>query len=139
MDGLKLPKNKFEEMKMFMLPFFKRYAHARLHSKRVGKMQNYTRNEWGRCKTTLETSGEDVKPHSKRVEKIQLFNLVRPWGQFVKFSKPSNKDELTKRLFINVNYYQVRSSPLVSSVNFNLFHSFRVYFFIFYARFECNF
>ncbi len=29
--------------------------------------ENYTRNEWKRCKTTLETSGEDVKTHSKRV------------------------------------------------------------------------
>ncbi len=30
-------------------------------------MLNYTRNEWRRCKTTLETSGEDAKLHSKRV------------------------------------------------------------------------
>ncbi len=30
----------------------------------------YTRNEWRRCKNTLETSVEDVKTHSKRVEKI---------------------------------------------------------------------
>ncbi len=41
-----------------------------IHSKRVGKMENYTRNEWGRSKTTLETSGEDLKLHSKRVGKI---------------------------------------------------------------------
>ncbi len=33
-------------------------------------MKNYTRNEWGRCKNTLETSGEDVKIHSKRVGKM---------------------------------------------------------------------
>jgi hypothetical protein len=26
---------------------------AKLHSKRVGNMRNYTRNEWGRCVTTL--------------------------------------------------------------------------------------
>jgi hypothetical protein len=32
--------------------------------------KNYTRNEWGRCETTLETSGDDVKLHSKRVEKM---------------------------------------------------------------------
>ncbi len=38
-----------------------------LHSKRVEKMWNYTRNEWRRCETTLETSGEDGKLHSKRV------------------------------------------------------------------------
>ena len=30
---------------------------------------NYTRNEWRRCKTTLETSGEDAKLHSKRLGK----------------------------------------------------------------------
>ncbi len=33
-----------------------------LHSKRVEKMQKYTRNEWKRCKNTLETSGEDQTP-----------------------------------------------------------------------------
>jgi hypothetical protein len=33
----------------------------------VGKMKNQTRNEWRRWKTTLETSGEDEKPHSERV------------------------------------------------------------------------
>ncbi len=30
-----------------------------LHSKRVEKISNYTRNEWRRFQTTLETSGED--------------------------------------------------------------------------------
>ncbi len=33
-----------------------------------GPVEKYTRNEWGRCKTTLKTSEEDVKLHSKRVE-----------------------------------------------------------------------
>ncbi len=32
--------------------------------------KKYTRNEWGRCGTTLETSEEDVKLHPKRVEKM---------------------------------------------------------------------
>ncbi len=32
--------------------------------------ENYTRNEWRRCETTLETSGEDVKLHSQRVERM---------------------------------------------------------------------
>jgi hypothetical protein len=31
------------------------------------KMWNYTRNEWRRCDTTLEKSGEDVNLHSFRV------------------------------------------------------------------------
>ena len=38
-------------------------------------MWNYTGNEWGRCKTTLEASGEDVKLHSKRVGK--MWNYTR--------------------------------------------------------------
>ena len=33
---------------------------VKLHSKRVEKMWNYTRNERRRCVNTLETSGEDV-------------------------------------------------------------------------------
>ncbi len=45
---------------------------AKLHSRRVEKMQNYTRDQWRRCKITLETSG-DAKLHSKRVEKMQNY------------------------------------------------------------------
>jgi hypothetical protein len=37
------------------------------------KCKNYTRNGWRRCKTTLETSGEDAKLHSKQVEKMQNY------------------------------------------------------------------
>ena len=33
---------------------------AKIHSKRVEKMLNYTRNEWGRCQTTLETSQKEL-------------------------------------------------------------------------------
>ncbi len=40
---------------------------VKLHSKRVEKMEKYTRNEWRRWKNTLETSGENGKLHSKRV------------------------------------------------------------------------
>ncbi len=47
-------------------------------------MKNYTRNEWRTCKTTLEKGGEDVKTrfetteedlklHSKRVENLQNY------------------------------------------------------------------
>jgi hypothetical protein len=39
----------------------------KLHSKRVGKIKDSTRNEWKRSKTTLQTSGEDQKLHSTRV------------------------------------------------------------------------
>ncbi len=40
---------------------------------------NYTRNEWRRCKTTLETSGEVWKLHSKRVEKIWKLHSKPVW------------------------------------------------------------
>ncbi len=43
---------------------------VKLHSKRVEKISNYTRNEWRRFRITLEKSGEDFKLHSKRVVKI---------------------------------------------------------------------
>ncbi len=44
-------------------------------------VKKYTRNEWGRWKTTLETSGEDEKLHSKRVGKMKNYtrNVVRGW------------------------------------------------------------
>ncbi len=38
-------------------------------------MQNYTRNEWVRCKITLETGREDAKLHSKRVKNIERYTL----------------------------------------------------------------
>ncbi len=40
---------------------------AKLHSKRVEKIRNYTRNEWKRFETTLETSEELKQMQSKRV------------------------------------------------------------------------
>ncbi len=39
-------------------------------SKLEENLKNSTRIEWERCKSTLETSGEDVKLHSKRVGKM---------------------------------------------------------------------
>ncbi len=51
------------------MPGLQRSLVKKPHSKRVEKMWNYTRNEWRRCETTLETSGEDIKVHSKQAEK----------------------------------------------------------------------
>ncbi len=41
------------------------------------KLVKYTPNEWKRCKTTLETSGKDIKLNSKRVEKIPKIHSKR--------------------------------------------------------------
>ena len=43
-------------------------------------MLNYTRNEWGRCWTTLETSVEDVELHSKRVGRMLKYTR-NEWGR----------------------------------------------------------
>jgi hypothetical protein len=51
-----------------------------LHSKRVEKTENHTRNEWGRLKTVTETSGEDWQLHSKRVEKTNPRVNILPSG-----------------------------------------------------------
>jgi hypothetical protein len=42
--------------------------------------ENYTRNEWRRCETTLQTSEEDVKLHSKRVENMRK-DTPNIWGR----------------------------------------------------------
>ncbi len=67
-------KNEFVQPALYLL-------NNKFLPKTVYDRQNYTRNEWRRSKTTLETSGEDVKItletsgedvkiHSKRVEKM---------------------------------------------------------------------
>jgi hypothetical protein len=54
-------------------------------------MWNYTQNEWRRCETTLKTSGEDVKLHSKRVEK--MWNYTRnEWRRRENTLKTSGED-----------------------------------------------
>ncbi len=75
--------------------------------------KNYTRNEWRRCKTTLETSGEDVKLHSKLVwssggnvqasldlssEAIRITNLIerimRGMETYSRIGLPQNQGDL---------------------------------------------
>ncbi len=58
------------------------------------KVTNYTRNGWGRCKTTLETGGEDVKLHSKRVEKMSNYTR-NGWGRCLTKLETSEEDEYT--------------------------------------------
>ncbi len=60
----------------------------KIHSKRVEKIQNYTRNEWRRCKTTLEKSGEHTSSNLKtsppefscKNEDISLISFSTPKG-----------------------------------------------------------
>jgi hypothetical protein len=60
-------KSKFEEMKSKVEP----PPQVKMDDAAPqGQAGNYTRNEWRRCETTLETSEEDVKLHSKRVKRM---------------------------------------------------------------------
>jgi hypothetical protein len=142
-------------------------------------MKKYTRKEWRRWKSTLETSGEDEKVHSKRVEKMKKYtrnewinqkkytrsewrtgNIAKALQVFeVMCSEPfSYKPDLivynslldgcarskqidTMRVWKIYTRFECifQSFPLVSSIFFDLLHSFRVYFLIFSTRSECIF
>ena len=80
--------------------------------------ENYTRNEWKRWKITLETSGEDVNPHSKRVEKMLFLALV---SFMLDPADPRTTGGLQAPASLRLT-----SSPLVLSVVLHLPHSFRV-------------
>ncbi len=104
---------------------------VKLHSKRVGKMWNYTRNEWGRCKTTLETS-----------VKVQIFSGIKMSRVLFNFEIPAaslqNIDVtgviVFTFLFETLLFPKLRTSgkmpcelnTLVPSVVLHLLHPFRV-------------
>jgi hypothetical protein len=49
---------------------------VKLHSKRVEKMGNHTRNEWERCETTLETSVEIIGEMCNTIADIENTSSV---------------------------------------------------------------
>ncbi len=90
-------------------------------------------------KTTLETGGEDVKPHSTRVEKMHnhtqnecnILALLKKENSRLKFNFNLSGNPL-RNLFKFAGVFSTRfecsltSSPLVSSVVSDLLHSIRV-------------
>ncbi len=84
---------------------------------------NYTRNEWRRCKITLQTGGKDVKLHSKRVENI---------GHHLK--------KFDNSAMLKVGDAMVNATiDTLQCEYIDLPHSKRVYFLIFSTRLECNY
>ncbi len=79
----------------------------------------------GKIKTTLETSGEDVKIHSKRVEKIIRQMSIRSTSIDDEVENPVTKLELS----LDAIEKGQLETTLVSSVISDLLHPFRVYFF----------
>jgi hypothetical protein len=118
---------------------------SKLHSKRVGKIQNHTPNEWERFKITLQTS---VFFRGK-VERLCFSCLweMTPDAEIVntEFHKAIIKLDLPHSFRVWFHIFPTRfeciftSSPLISSVVSHLPHSFRVYFYNFSTRFECGF
>jgi hypothetical protein len=92
----------------------------------------YTPNEWKRLKTTLETSGEDSKLHSKRVEKIETYT---------RFECGSCRfRNLPRMCFLLIPPPQLRRKIEGNDQTEKCkIHSFRVYFRIFFTLFECSF
>ncbi len=90
----------------------------KLHSKRVGKMHKHTRNWWGRCRNTLETGGEDVETHSKRVGNLPL-NAPNDRSS----SRTGNP---TKSRGLQPAEWIFPGFKLLPSVVLHLLHSFRV-------------
>ncbi len=88
----------------------------------------YTRNEWKRQETTLETSGEDVKLHSKRVEKIGF----RLWNT-------EQCLQIMGKSSINGMNCQTDGASYYQRQDLHLLHSFGVDFCIFSTRLECGF
>ncbi len=92
-------------------------------------MQNFTRNEWERYKTTLEARGKDAKLHSKRVEKTTSNSRFSSSPKSSIMSRPpSSKLSPASDMFIKYDSFMLVTSgvkhffPLVSSVFFKKFY-----------------
>ncbi|KAF4688079.1 hypothetical protein FOZ60_003194 [Perkinsus olseni] len=72
MDGVREPRNKLEELKMYIMPVVARYGH--------------------------------------------LVRLVRPWREFVQFSKPTKEGEVQKRITGNIQYFQANYAICVLAI-----------------------
>jgi hypothetical protein len=104
-------------------------------------VKKYTRNEWRRCETTLETSGEDVKTtletsgedvnttletsgedvklHSKRVEKIISPEVVPDSPSTLKnfvFKKTEN-EKIKEGSFVFYKFEDDRPDGLVKKIH----------------------
>ncbi len=100
-----------------------------------GEDAKYTRNEWGRCKHTLKTSGEDVNLHSF------LGRLFRSWPvQLPNMVFLSTRFEC---IFLTLSTRFVCSFHIFSTrfeCSFPIFSTrFEFIFLIFSTRFECSF
>jgi hypothetical protein len=119
---------------------------VKLHPKRVGKMWDYTRNEWKdvklhskrveRRKTTLETSDKDVKLHSKRVERRKI--TLETSGEDVHFQEyfffdvpEDTKKKVEKQIHNLLKTFINEFGKTATVLWVNLLH-------IFSTRFECS-
>ena len=89
-------------------------------------------------KTTLETSGEDFQPSVVIFQDIQdFFTKLVPLDILERTFDEKLNGQL--KSFHTKNGSSMVKTTLVSSVFYNLLHSFRAWFIIFPTRFECSF
>jgi hypothetical protein len=81
-------------------------------------MQNYTRKEWGRYKTTLERSGKDPKLHSKGVWFVLSISIESQLGERQSLTLPSIVEgpESTESTNYTRNEWGSCKTPLETSV-----------------------
>ncbi len=88
------------------------------HSKRVEKMEKYTRNEWGRWKNYTRNEW-------RRIQRCSGWRHVSRW-----ICTAAGTSTLSRKFTVK--------TTLVSSVVSHVLHPFRVCFHIFSTRFECS-
>lgn len=90
MDGVREPRNKLEELKMYIMPIVARYGHL----------------------VVMDS------PRSSRAQCGRQVRLVRPWREFVQLSKPTKEGEVQKRITGNIQYFQANYAICVLAILF---------------------
>jgi hypothetical protein len=110
--------------KTLLLSFNSPCLSLKIHSKRVEKIEKYTRNGWKRCKNTLETS---VKYHLTICSTFSINPLSDTVNDLlVTFTRLIGQVCPTCSIFSTRSECSFTSFPLSSSVLTHLLHSFRV-------------
>ncbi len=108
------------------------------HSKRVEKIENYTRNEWRRWYFSPSSNSTSFLTNLKEKLSSEKMKTVNKWHQMGEELKEYLDEQRSKHIFSTRLECIFTSFPLVPSVFLHLFTSFRVYFYVVSTRCECR-